>query len=49
MAWLDSRAERLLEAVETMTELVQPPKACVSHSSSALLRPRVTTRLHAGA
>ena len=34
MAWLDSRAERLLEAVETMTELVQPPKACVSRSFS---------------
>ncbi|KAG0656088.1 hypothetical protein C6P46_000456 [Rhodotorula mucilaginosa] len=31
MAWLDSRAERLLEAVETMTELVQPPKAVYPH------------------
>ncbi|GAA5880072.1 hypothetical protein JCM3774_003299 [Rhodotorula dairenensis] len=30
-AWLDSRAERLLEAVETMTELVQPPKAVYPH------------------
>ncbi|GAA5990111.1 hypothetical protein JCM10908_005825 [Rhodotorula pacifica] len=30
-AWLDSRADRLLEAVETMTELVQPPKAVYPH------------------
>lgn len=35
LAWLDSRAERLLEAVETLLEVVQPPAPCVTFARVA--------------
>jgi len=38
LAWLDSRAERLLEAVESLLEVVQPPVPCVELSLSILGR-----------